>query len=240
MTWRAKEVARIVQRLGVEDSIYDVREVARRSSLLRLHRLFARLHPAPRQDTPVQQPSSVFLSASKRRCPTSCSFHGTLHSRPTRQVNRCHCNLYTRAHTLITILRTHVRVVTFVDTASHTSPRFPAITRLRCRHLAWPLGVYTTRKFRPPYPKALICILLSLPPFLSSHTCICVHEETWGRKHVTWEYTYRRYSNQQAESRMHTNNTLLRWHTRTLRYILWGNTERWSRRQFSISALATA
>ena len=52
MTRRAKEVARVVQRLGVEDSMYGVREVARRSSLPRLCRLFARFHPAPRQDTP--------------------------------------------------------------------------------------------------------------------------------------------------------------------------------------------
>jgi len=219
MTRRAKEVARVVQRLGVEDSMYGVREVARRSSLPRLCRLFARFHPAPRQDTPVR-PSSVFLSTSKRRCPTSCSFHGTLHSRPTRQVNRCHCNLYTRAHTLIAILRTHVRVVTFVDTASHTSPRFPTITRLRCRHLVWPLRVYTTRKFRPEdaHPHSPLSSSFSLLSYM--HLCRRRNMNARGRKRVTWEYKYRRYSNQQAESRVHTNNTLLRWHTRTIRYIL--------------------
>lgn len=170
-----------MQRLRAEDPTYGVREVACRSSLPWLRCLFARFTRRYAKTCPVR-PSSVFLSASKRRCPTSCSFHGTLHSRPTRQVNRCHCSLIhartpwqrscTRTlHTWGGNVRKH-------EILGRASTRFPAITRLRCHTCP---SACTTWKFQPPYERACRRILVSLPPFLSFHTdCIhvCVHEET--------------------------------------------------------------
>jgi len=81
----------------LKPKISHVREVARRSSLSRLHRQFVQVHPAQRQDTLLFDP----LPSSCRRARGAVRHRVAsmaLHSRPTRQVNRCHYSLYMRAH----------------------------------------------------------------------------------------------------------------------------------------------
>jgi len=101
-------------------------EVARRSSPPRL-RLFARLHPAPCQDTPFNPlPSSCRRARGAVRHRVAFMAY-SIHAPPDRLTAAS--EVYTCAHTLITTSRTHVGEVMSIDTRHvRTSPRLPTIT----------------------------------------------------------------------------------------------------------------